>query len=231
MPVHHRRSSCVKTFIHVALVVLTPLLCSLLRNIDASTVKQQRTTIIDSAAQYLATAAASNKLGECLPTSTDDTNFNCFSKLRAVATGTVAPNMTSPTRPTITYVHNDACYDEETNNCPEWAASGECSINPGYMLVNCRFSCQTCYDIVDGHGGTVQVAPGSPETRKRIAQHITDTAQYIRTIRKRHPTIRATCRNYIPECTYRAVEGHCLSGSQTASYMQKHCPAACHTCV
>ena len=27
-------------------------------------------------------------------------------------------------------------------NCPSWAANNECNINPGYMLVNCRKSCE-----------------------------------------------------------------------------------------
>lgn len=179
----------------------------------------------------MATAAATNKLGECLPTSTDDdTSFTCFAKLRAIATGTSTQNRTWSST-TLKYVHNVDCFDEEVDACPEWAAVGECNINPAYMLVNCRYSCQTCYDIVDGHGGIVQVAPGSLEIRRRIAHHITDTAQYIRTIRKQYPQVRSSCRNYEADCTYRAVQGHCLLGSDTASWMHQYCPAACRTCV
>jgi len=29
--------------------------------------------------------------------------------------------------------------------CPSWAQGGECAKNPGYMLYNCRKSCNTCY--------------------------------------------------------------------------------------
>ncbi|CAL4080971.1 unnamed protein product, partial [Meganyctiphanes norvegica] len=34
---------------------------------------------------------------------------------------------------------------EDTNpSCSQWAANGECSKNPGFMLVNCRSSCYNC---------------------------------------------------------------------------------------
>ncbi|XP_076096845.1 uncharacterized protein LOC143067450 isoform X1 [Mytilus galloprovincialis] len=35
-------------------------------------------------------------------------------------------------------------------NCHSWATNGECSRNPGYMLVNCKHSCNTC----NGQGST-----------------------------------------------------------------------------
>jgi nitrogen fixation-related uncharacterized protein len=47
-----------------------------------------------------------------------------------------------------------ACNDNYTD-CPKWAADGECTINPEYMLYNCAKSCQACalneqqkYDLV-----------------------------------------------------------------------------------
>ena len=206
-------------------------------NVEAST--NVKTTSTTNTEQYLAIAAATNKLGECLPTSTeDDTSFTCFAKLRAIATGTGTQNRTWSTNAgtstgsaSLKYVHYDDCFDDEVDTCPDWAASGECNINPAYMLVHCRYSCQTCYDMVDGHGGIVQVAPGSPELRRTIAVHITDTAHYIRTVRKQYPQVRSTCRNYDADCSYRAVQGQCLFGSETAAFMHQHCPAACRTCV
>lgn len=36
-----------------------------------------------------------------------------------------------------------ACNDNYTD-CPKWAADGECTINPEYMLYNCAKSCQSC---------------------------------------------------------------------------------------
>jgi len=37
--------------------------------------------------------------------------------------------------------------EDENNNCEDWANSGECSKNPGYMLQHCRFSCRQCVGI------------------------------------------------------------------------------------
>ncbi len=33
---------------------------------------------------------------------------------------------------------------DKFDDCPKWAADGECTINPEYMLYNCSKSCQSC---------------------------------------------------------------------------------------
>ena len=38
---------------------------------------------------------------------------------------------------------NAACVDKDLR-CSGWAKSGECNSNPGYMLTNCRKSCDKC---------------------------------------------------------------------------------------
>jgi hypothetical protein len=48
---------------------------------------------------------------------------------------TSTPPPTSPASP--------ACVDD-VQNCATWAASGECSSNPGFMLRNCKRSCSQC---------------------------------------------------------------------------------------
>lgn len=35
------------------------------------------------------------------------------------------------------------CIDGDTR-CAAWAAQGECTANPGFMLTSCRLSCNTC---------------------------------------------------------------------------------------
>ena len=37
----------------------------------------------------------------------------------------------------------DDCQDSN-ENCSYWASVGECDANPGYMLVNCKMSCDQC---------------------------------------------------------------------------------------
>ena len=39
-----------------------------------------------------------------------------------------------------------ACVDTEPR-CAGWADSGECQANPGYMLLNCRLSCDECTPV------------------------------------------------------------------------------------
>jgi ShK domain-like len=231
-----RNRETIQTIRNLQLIALLSI-CSMM-HVDI--VQATPSTIVDTT-EYLARAAATHKLGECFPSSTDERKFHCFAKLRAIATATgISDKMNTSTTPSSTptttpkYVHNDDddddCYDNEDNECPKWAESGECTINPNYMLVNCRYSCQVCFDVVDGHGGTIQIAPDSYDFRQRFVHHITDTAQYIRNIRKQYPKVRATCRNYKSECTHDAVKGQCVD-TQTASYMLEHCPAACRSCV
>ncbi|KAM7450278.1 prolyl 4-hydroxylase [Porites harrisoni] len=40
---------------------------------------------------------------------------------------------------------SDSCYDDDYR-CVKWAKNGECQKNPGYMLENCRQSCEVCKD-------------------------------------------------------------------------------------
>jgi ShK domain-like len=186
-------------------------------------VEATATTLIDPAPVYVAQAAASEKLGECLPSSTDETQFHCFAGLRTITTAATK----DATSEDMNYYAED-CFDIEVEECPGWAATGECTINPDYMLHHCRYSCQTCMEI-DGHGGTTQIAPVHAKTA--IVQHLMATAQYIRTITATKPQLRATCRNHISECTYWAVQGECLKGTEIAPYMLEHCPAACRACA
>merc|ERR1712195_442500 len=37
----------------------------------------------------------------------------------------------------------DSCVDNNAS-CSGWAAGGECTRNPGYMIPNCKKSCGTC---------------------------------------------------------------------------------------
>jgi hypothetical protein len=42
-----------------------------------------------------------------------------------------------------TLPQNSDCKDDY-DDCPSWAANGECDINPEYMLYNCKSSCKSC---------------------------------------------------------------------------------------
>lgn len=195
----------------------------ILMYIRHDSVEATATNLIDPAPVYVAQAAASEKLGECLPSSTDETQFHCFAGLRTITTGASKETLSDD----MNYYAED-CFDLEAEECPGWAATGECTINPDYMLQHCRFSCQTCMEI-DGHGGTTQIAPAHAKTA--IVEHLMETAQYIRSVIATQPQLRATCRNHNSECTLWAVQGECMEGTEFAPYMLEHCPAACRACA
>jgi hypothetical protein len=44
----------------------------------------------------------------------------------------------------IASLPQDGNCNDNYNGCAEWAASGECDINPEFMLYNCSSSCKSC---------------------------------------------------------------------------------------
>jgi len=57
---------------------------------------------------------------------------------------TPAPTTPAPTTPAPPPPPTPGSCSDQNQNCPAWAASGECENNPAYMLVNCRQSCGVC---------------------------------------------------------------------------------------
>lgn len=45
----------------------------------------------------------------------------------------------------------DPCQNNN-ENCPQWAAEGECKNNPNFMLADCARSCGSCQKMVLGDG-------------------------------------------------------------------------------
>jgi len=64
--------------------------------------------------------------------------------VKVTATGSPSPSPTPPTQaPPPTTAPTPGCSD--TNQyCEDWAANGECEINPGWMLDSCPASCDVC---------------------------------------------------------------------------------------
>jgi hypothetical protein len=44
----------------------------------------------------------------------------------------------------ITSLPQSSDCTDDYDDCPAWAVSGECDINPEYMLYNCKKSCKSC---------------------------------------------------------------------------------------
>lgn len=82
----------------------------------------------------------------CAPGQKPETFIACFDFKVAggpapTPASTQAPTTPSPPPPTT--APTPGCSDEN-QLCEDWAANGECEINPGYMLENCPASCGVC---------------------------------------------------------------------------------------
>ena len=53
-------------------------------------------------------------------------------------------------RAVITAAEATNCADKHPNLCPNYAASGECLNNPGWMVINCARSCNACHLLDPG---------------------------------------------------------------------------------
>jgi len=102
--------------------------------------------------QHLFLTASQAVHGECLPTDSNQSQFQCFAKQNK----------------------EEDCVDRHSN-CEEWAVRGECEVNPDYMLWQCRSSCRSCH----GHVGTTQrIHDMEPAL---VAEHFFATAYYVDT--------------------------------------------------
>lgn len=139
--------------------------------------------------------AETSRMGECVPDSPDLQRYHCVSGTKAVH-----------------------CEDEETE-CANWASRNECRKNPGFMLEHCRKSCATC---LDGHSGTLQVAP-TATLAATVARQLQLTVDYLR--RRSHSESKS-CQNTDPNCALRAAQGEC----ESSQWMKVNCAPACQTC-
>jgi ShK domain-like len=138
---------------------------------------------------------------ECLATDEDYSNFVCLG----------GDSLRIP------------CIDAE-DQCPQWAAQGECNKNPKYMLVHCRKSCASCISL---HAGDVpQIAP-DPKTRQKVLQRLYETQEYLHHEADRNVDTLRKCHNKHSECTFWWAHGECTSNP---AFMETECGPACQTC-
>ena len=92
-----------------------------------------------------------------------------------------------------------SCRDAH-ETCAEWAASGECEANPGFMLQSCLHSCTTCADDVIPRNRTLA------EKRARVMD--------------------GACDDEAEDCEERAAAGACHNGSDAPL----RCAHTCRAC-
>ena len=64
------------------------------------------------------------------------------------------------------YFDGYSCADLNAD-CPGWAATGQCDINPAYLLPNCAVSCNSCTTPPVGTYAHPQATPQMPNARLR----------------------------------------------------------------
>ena len=96
------------------------------------------------------------------------------------------------------------CVDQDEENCPIWAASGECDNNPGFMLKSCHASCMACDEA----------AASSTTLRRRTLAEMRDR---VRT---------GACYDEDEACDELAAAGACHNGSDAPL----RCAYSCRAC-
>ena len=129
---------------------------------------------------------------------------------------------------------NPNCQDNN-DRCDEWASTGECTYNPGYMLKECKLSCFVCSDIIYDQedlniGLDLGVAQSlqSPDGRFQDDEVISFIETNRQSWLQHEPHVRRTCKNLRDQCTVRALNGECETNSEI---MKSNCPVACQSCL
>lgn len=132
------------------------------------------------------------------------------------------------------------------DDCPTWAAAGECYNNSAYMTFHCPVSCHTCtlprisqtplfsskvipqtlktgWEFPNAIGrkwGEPQIL--SNQDDDNLLQHET-ILQLLE-----QPPLSLHCRNRHFNCTMWALDGEC---EKNPAYMHTHCAPVCGSCV
>merc|ERR1711970_831320 len=94
---------------------------------------------------------------------------------------------------------------DNDQRCSQWAVNGFCIQRPGFMLVNCKRSCNQC-----GRGG---VGPGRVRPERVGPGTIVPLYNY--------------CMDNDQRCSQWALNGFCI---QRPGYMLVNCKRSCNQC-
>ncbi|XP_076453477.1 uncharacterized protein LOC143288737 [Babylonia areolata] len=134
----------------------------------------------------------------------------------------------TPVTPVNTVTTAGPCTDE-SDNCPGWAASGECSKNPGYMLLHCKLSCDLCSGPCIDHSdncpgwadyGECTRNPGYMLRHCKVSCNVCSPAGS-------GTTAGPSCTDDSGNCPGWADYGEC---TENPGYMLEHCKLSCGVC-
>ena len=145
-----------------------------------------------------------------------------------------------------------SCQDTH-GHCAFWAQKGECTANPGYMLIHCAKSCNECspskksfkpdrkYTVKSEKDhliklsttiGEKQEANGSDElfTLLKIRESLLYMENYVKTDKPTHRMSAnsiESCKNKNALCSFWAFLGEC---ENNMAFMTTNCGPACQSC-
>uniref|UniRef100_A0A0B6ZGY8 Metalloendopeptidase n=1 Tax=Arion vulgaris TaxID=1028688 RepID=A0A0B6ZGY8_9EUPU len=140
-------------------------------------------------------------------------------------------------RPTT--VSTVACQNKHRSDteCDIWANSGHCSVNPGWMKVNCAKSCQACSGgsnsketrTTDSGTATANYCEDSEAGCAGWAKHgfCDSNPKYNLLFCKKSCNNCNGCRDTEFLCAVWAKDGHC---DKNPRYMMRHCQMSCRAC-
>ena len=134
---------------------------------------------------------------------------------------------------------NSTCINNDAR-CTEWAAENQCTINPGYMLINCRLSCQvcssesdeqesqtpsTCFDLNDrcaewAANDECSNNPGYMLDNCRLSCDVCEDETI-------DDVLVSLCDDDNDRCEEWAANDEC---TRNPNYMQQNCKASCGVC-
>ncbi|XP_054748155.2 zinc metalloproteinase nas-13-like [Lytechinus pictus] len=122
------------------------------------------------------------------------------------------------------------CMDSHSN-CAAWAQAGECQINPTWMLVNCKVSCDQC-----DTGTITENCKDQNDNCEVWAKYMqcTENPSYMLEYCPRScgqcssSNFMNTCEDYHDNCEYWASNDQC---QENPGYMNYECRKSCNLCV
>ncbi|XP_038073164.1 uncharacterized protein LOC119741479 [Patiria miniata] len=135
-----------------------------------------------------------------------------------------------PTQDTVMIGTTDTeeCLDSDVL-CTAWAKNGGCVENPGWMLPNCRKSCNSCDYVEEAESMSSEPVDQSESeptsfdetTRVSVQQSTTNPPT------NHNDTSEANCTDSHSSCEHWASIGECTANP---SWMEARCQKSCHTC-
>ena len=118
------------------------------------------------------------------------------------------------------------CLDKH-NDCPQWAAAGQCNDNTAYMMKTCPNSCHLC--DAEKHG--TSACEDRDHTQCLIwgeQECDVNPLALLTTCPKLCGACTLACADKNPDCPGWASSGKC---EEDKAFMHPHCPFSCGLCA